>query len=73
MNKVFNADGLDSDELYGLNLEERKRQRTEAQYQALQTNQMDRPTKDSTLSYEDCVETSSTVLAKLAQQASQGQ
>lgn len=69
-NKGFN-NGLDSEELYGLNLEERKRQRSEAHYTTTQTQQTDVSTKASTLSTADCVETSTIVLAKLAEQASQ--
>lgn len=62
--------GLDTDELDGLKLEERKRQRIEAHLSGVQTHPTDITNKESTLSYNDCVETSITELAKLARQAS---
>lgn len=65
--------GLDSEELYGLNLEERKRQRSEAHGPDMQTRQSFVPNKDSTLSKVDCVESSSNLLATLATQASHQQ
>lgn len=65
-------DGLDMDEYYGLNLEERKRQRSEAQDTVLQTKNKTSTNMDFNLSNADCEETSPTFLAKLAaQQASQ--
>lgn len=63
--------GLDSEELYGLSLVERKRQRNEAHFTGSQIKQTDGLTNDSTLSTDDCVETSSHLLAKLVKQASQ--
>ena len=65
------SNGSDQEELYGLSLEERKRQRTKTQVNVAQTKQKDISVKDSTLSHEDCVETSSIFLAKLARQAGQ--
>lgn len=68
-----NNNGLDSDELYGLNMEERKRQRSEAHVTISQIKQTIVSPMDSTLSNDDCVETSSDFLAKLAEQASHPQ
>lgn len=65
--------GVDNDELYGLNLEERKRQRSQAHSFMDQTKQKNSANMDSTLSNVDCVGTPDTVLAKLAEQASRGQ
>lgn len=62
--------GLDSDELYGLALEERKRQRVEAQLNKTQVHVSNVPNKDSILSHRDCIETSSNLEATLARQAS---
>ena len=68
-----NTNGLDADELYGLNLEERKRQRKEAQYTVLQTQQTDTTIKEPTLSNGDCAGTFPILMTKLATQASQQQ
>ncbi|KAL1803146.1 hypothetical protein ACET3Z_031793 [Daucus carota] len=63
---VFECDGPDTDEHYGLNLEERKRQWREVHTAEPQTKYQDKQNKDSTLSDTDCVETSPSFLAKLA-------
>lgn len=65
--------GLDREELYGLNLEESKRQRTEAQISVVQNEQIEATTKDPHFSNGDDAGTSSNLLAKLAPQASQPQ
>lgn len=70
---LSNDNGLDADELYGLNMEERKRQRIEAQFTTVQTQQKDTTTKDPTISNVDFSGTSSILLAQLATQASQQQ
>ncbi|KAL1829331.1 hypothetical protein ACET3Z_007743 [Daucus carota] len=70
---VAGFDGPDSDEHYGLNLEDRKRQRSEAQVTGAQTKNLHTINKESMLSGSDCMETTPTFLAKLATQASQSQ
>lgn len=67
------ADGLDSKEQYGLNLEDRKRQRSETYVNAAQVKNQNISNKESTLSDADCVGTSSTFLVKPVKQASQQQ
>lgn len=67
----FVPDGSDTEEQYGLSLEERKRQRREAHNPIPQKKKQVNNSKDSILSNSDCVETSPSLLAKLAMKASQ--
>lgn len=69
--KTFESNGLDPEELYGLNMEERKRQRSEAHITTTKNTKNDTPNSGSTLSGSDCVETTPQFLATLAEQASQ--
>lgn len=67
------VDGPEDDELDGLRLEERKRQRSEAHvYSNMDFDKVNKTT-DAVLSHNDCTESHSTYLAKLARQASQSQ
>lgn len=67
----IDVDGLDLEEQYGLKLDERKRERSEAHYNVTQTRHLNNTNKDSIFSDADCVETSSHLMAKLTKQASQ--
>lgn len=67
------TDGPELDELNGLIVEERKRQRTGLNENMDLDKSYNTVTSDSGLSREDCTESSSSDLAKLAQQASQYQ
>lgn len=67
------VDGPEDDELDGLPLEERKRQRSEAHvYSNMDFDKVNKTT-DAVLSHNDCTKSHSTYLAQLVRQASQSQ
>lgn len=66
--KSFN--GPEEDELSGLNIEERKRQRSEAHEFSDTTIFNQHSHQGSVLSHNDCPDTTTNVLATLARQAS---
>lgn len=68
--KDIGPDGLDSEEQYGLNLEERKRQRRESHDNETQQIQQGKNSLDSAFSETNCLETTPSFWAKLAVQAS---
>lgn len=68
---VINIVGPTSDELTGLDLEERKRKRVGPYTDAIKVSNIDVSHPDSVLSNEDCADSNKTLLATLAKQASQ--
>lgn len=67
------VNGMNREEISGLQSEERKRKRSEARVSKIQFNINDGALKDSIFSKEDCLETNKNFLTTLVEKASHPQ